>query len=348
MKLSRIAQVAVAVLIMTIGASFITGAADSNAVPPSSAGEQTHTPVVDDFKPAACAALSLTSLVTGSGVISGTGGNDLILGSNAADTITSNAGDDCVLAGGGNDGIFAGTGGGAGGGSDVLDAGSGSDTCHGEAGMPTYISCETVVVSGLGSWVSGLVHATPAGQGRALVFVGMAENNPARTLSGVTYGGQPLTWVASATSGSTPVTVEVWVLNEAGIAAATDSTFVPTWTGAVANENESSFFLGDVNQSSLAGATSTSVGLNGSPLTAGALANTAGDMVIFAAGTGNAITMSPNNGFIEGTDTNVGTTTLETGYQEATGVNLTPSTTPGGNAGRWTVVGAVFKSVTTP
>jgi hypothetical protein len=347
--ITRFAQLVVVLLVVAIGASFMTGWAASNVVPASSAGVDSHVPVPDDFKPPECAAIAIAGLVTGTGAFAGTGANDLILGSAAADTITSNAGDDCVLSGAGTDDLFAGTGGGFGGSSDVLNAGGDADRCRGEGGTATYISCESVAASLLGAWATGLVHAAPVGQSRALVFAGQMEAGGTETLTGVTYGGQAMTLVVGVgtTTASPRVTVEIWVLGEAGIAAAADGTIVPTWTAAPTSEHYSSAFFGDVNQGALTGATQTNVGNGGSPLTTAALASTWGDIALFAVATSNTPTFTPNNGFIEGTDENGGSA-LETAYQPSTGADLTPSTTPSANPGRWAMVGAVLKSVTTP
>ena len=141
----RIAQLAIVLIVVVVGASFMTGWAAANLVPASSAGLASHVPVPDDFKPAACGGIAIGTLVTGTGTFSGTADNDLILGSPADDTITGEAGDDCVLAGGGNDGLRAGAGDNSGGAADVLNGGPDTDTCAAEGGTPTYVSCEQTV-----------------------------------------------------------------------------------------------------------------------------------------------------------------------------------------------------------
>jgi Ca2+-binding RTX toxin-like protein len=79
-----------------------------------------RTVTVDDLKPSACSGITLTNLVSGSGLITGTSANDLILGSSGDDTINGGDGDDCIVGGGG------------------------TDTCNGEADNDAFDpSCET-------------------------------------------------------------------------------------------------------------------------------------------------------------------------------------------------------------
>ncbi|PZC44511.1 MAG: hypothetical protein DK306_001817 [Chloroflexi bacterium] len=88
-------------------------------------------------------------------------------------------------------------------------------------------------ISLLGSWGAGLSHTAGSGTDRLLVFMAGNEENPgpSPTLSGVTYGGQALTFVAGVSVGSgVDARVEIWVLDEAGIAAASGTTFIPTWS----------------------------------------------------------------------------------------------------------------------
>ena len=90
-------------LLLLVIASLLSGLAAANTVPISKIVNSSRPITLNDLKPAECAALNLTTLVTGSGKFSGTAGNDLILGSPAADDIRGNAGTDCVLGGGGDD-----------------------------------------------------------------------------------------------------------------------------------------------------------------------------------------------------------------------------------------------------
>ena len=163
-------------------------------------------------------------------------------------------------------------------------------------------------VARLGSWATGFSHTAQAGSNRALVFVWAAEDiSSAPSNSAVTYGGQAMTLVASRSAGTGSYnSVEVWILNETGIAAASGSAFVVTPVGSPPSDaaGASHAFFGGVNQASLTGATavaSTDVSTP-NPITTAALANTSGDMVIVGAAAGFAGTYTPQNGFALGTN----------------------------------------------
>jgi len=143
-------------LLVALGVSAASAAA--NLVPVTWLGESRRTITPNDLKPAACAALSLTNLITGSDTFNGTNNNDLILGSPGADTINGRQGGDCILGGGGNDVIYGFVGndvllGGPGDdylngdqGNDVLIGGDGYDTCVGGGGADIFDpSCEVQI-----------------------------------------------------------------------------------------------------------------------------------------------------------------------------------------------------------
>lgn len=119
-------------LILAVGGSAVTASTASINTPGSSAGTFIAPITVNDLKPAACSGITLTNLMTGSGVIIGIGNrNELILASAGVDTIDGKLGDDCILAGGGDDSI---------------SGGNGTDVCigGGDAG-DTFEKCETVI-----------------------------------------------------------------------------------------------------------------------------------------------------------------------------------------------------------
>ena len=78
----------------------LTAIAATNTVPPTRADAQAIAFQINHLRPSACAGLTLSNLVTGSGALTGTEGNDLILASSTADTINGLGGSDCIVGGG--------------------------------------------------------------------------------------------------------------------------------------------------------------------------------------------------------------------------------------------------------
>ncbi|MFM8367918.1 MAG: hypothetical protein ACKOBL_04775 [Chloroflexota bacterium] len=119
------------IVFLSLGLLFIitavTAIAATNTVPPTKADAQTILFQINHLRPSACAGLSLSNLVTGSGTLTGTDGNDLILASSVADTINGMGGSDCIVGGGGDD---------------VIDAGADADLCLGGDGKDTFSNCE--------------------------------------------------------------------------------------------------------------------------------------------------------------------------------------------------------------
>ena len=115
-----------ALIVFSVG----TAVAATNTVPATRADVSASAVTVNDLKPAACAEIDLTNLVTGSGTITGTSGNDLIIGSSGADTIDGLGGNDCIVGGGGDD---------------IITGGDGNDVCIGGPGNDTFTTCETEI-----------------------------------------------------------------------------------------------------------------------------------------------------------------------------------------------------------
>jgi hypothetical protein len=107
--------------------SVVSAFAAGISVPASNVGQQSVPVTAEDIKPAACGALYLTNIVSGSGALTGTAANDLIIGSAGADTIDGAGGDDCILSSGGDD---------------ILAGSAGNDICLGGVGNDIFIDCE--------------------------------------------------------------------------------------------------------------------------------------------------------------------------------------------------------------
>ncbi|MCL4272527.1 MAG: hypothetical protein KJZ77_01545 [Anaerolineales bacterium] len=114
-------------LVALLVLSSMTAIAATNTVPPTRVDNVAVSFNLNHIKPSACAGISVTNLITGSGTITGTEGNDLIFGSAGADEIYGLGGNDCIVGGGGDD---------------MLDGGNGNDVCIGGAGDDVFENCE--------------------------------------------------------------------------------------------------------------------------------------------------------------------------------------------------------------
>lgn len=95
---------------LVVAGSLIQAVTAANSVPSSRIGTSASVATIAQLTPPQCSNLNLTTLVTGSGTITGTAGNDLILGSNVADAISGLGGDDCIVGGAGVDTLLGGLG----------------------------------------------------------------------------------------------------------------------------------------------------------------------------------------------------------------------------------------------
>jgi hypothetical protein len=359
----RRSGLAIAAIALAVVVVVSLGRTASNTVPVTYASDTAESVTADSLKPAECAGITLTALVYGGGTVTGGAANELIVGSGGVDTITANGGDDCVLAGGGADTAYGGAGadvvlGAAGndrleGGADddTLDGGADSDICLGDGGSNTLINCEQIeVVELLSSWVTGTSHASVGGSNRALVVV-VGHEGASMDLINVTYGTVSLTQaveveVADTTNGR----VEIWVLDDAGITAASDSTIGLTWSGSPGSVSVDSAFFAGVDQASTFGATGTNTNVGDTPTTLStpALAASDGDLAVYGIFSGNAITFTPLNAFTEGNDQQVGTSTLETGYKESRGPSETPSADADAAPRRLAIAGVILNGAPIP
>jgi hypothetical protein len=120
----RVLAVLGAALALVLAVAF----AAANTVPATNLGRIQQPIGANDLKPAACAGVTLDTVVAGA---TGGAGNDLVLGTAAAETLKGNGGDDCIVGGGGND---------------SLNGGAGTDVCIGGPGTDSFNpTCETQV-----------------------------------------------------------------------------------------------------------------------------------------------------------------------------------------------------------
>lgn len=106
----------------------VTAIAATNTVPATRLEDRSNSFNINHLKPSACAGITVTTLITGSGTLTGTSDNDLIIGGSGADAIDGGGGDDCILSGGGDD---------------ALTGGDGNDVCLGGPGTDSFSECET-------------------------------------------------------------------------------------------------------------------------------------------------------------------------------------------------------------
>jgi Ca2+-binding RTX toxin-like protein len=122
---------AAAVLVAACGLGLFVGGpafTANNTVPGGTVSSSTFAITADALKPAACAGISLTTIVSGA---TGTAGNDLLLGTSGIDVMSGGNGDDCVVGGGG---------------ADTIDGGAGNDVCIGGPAVDIFlVTCEIQV-----------------------------------------------------------------------------------------------------------------------------------------------------------------------------------------------------------
>jgi hypothetical protein len=199
----------------------------------------------------------------------------------------------------------------------------------------------------LGSWVGGTTHAKEeSGTDRALVFIAHAEHTSSVNLDSVTYGGQTMTKVVDKIvgSGSTRTYVAAFILDDAGITAATTTTFSPSWSTTPTSSAYSSVFLTNVNQSALTGATAGDATLYYALITTPRLATNAGDMVIDAATCSNTGSYTVNNAFTEALELTIASADAVDGYKTANGADEIPSVSHSITSSRQSLIGFVVQA----
>jgi O-glycosyl hydrolase len=206
----------------------------------------------------------------------------------------------------------------------------------------------------LGSWISHTTnpaHAKESGYNRALIFFAFAEKTSTYTLNSVTYGGRTMTKILDAAGGTTThAYVAAYILNDANIEAATNTTFVPSWSTTPSEVSYESVFLSNVNQTTPIGASDGNAQSTTTPLTISTdpLATTDGDMVFVGATSGNTINYTVNSGFTEALENDMASSTGTAGYKSATGATETPSVTSSGNVNRQAIIGFVIEAAQPP
>ena len=162
---------------------------------------------------------------------------------------------------------------------------------------------DACVMARVGTWTTGLTHTVGAGNDRLLVFMAGYEGSANVLINTVTYGGRSLTRINGTVIG-TADRIELWYLAETGIVAATNTTFVVTYSGTTpAAQHFAAATIKNVDQTTPVAASavnSTNASLP-NPLTA-SVAVTSDGMAVAAALCGNVGSYTWNNAWTEGTD----------------------------------------------
>ena len=211
--------------------------------------------------------------------------------------------------------------------------------------VPPPPPVNTEPVQPLGSWLSGLDHTVEPGAKRVLVFTAHVEDNDGvPNLAGVTYGGQAMTKIIEQSVGSSiRAYVVAYILDEAGITAASSGAIVPAWTETPDKVAYSSMFFANADQVSPVGMSAGNSTTSLSTLATNSLATANGDLVVVAGTCGNTGSYSINNDFTEGIELTISSSDAVAGYKQATGNNEIPSITHS-NLNRQVVVGFVVQN----
>jgi hypothetical protein len=204
----------------------------------------------------------------------------------------------------------------------------------------------------LGDWEdesSDLSRPQVAGTNRALIFTAHTEDNTGTdmNLTSVTYGGQSMTKVIdrNVADSSYRAYAAAFILDKAGIDAASGGTFEVTWAQAPSNTPAySSVFLSDVYQDDLVGASDSAVVLWTNTVATSPLSTNEGDMVIVAATAGNNGGYQVDNGFTEAVELAPSGADGIAGYKSATDSHETCQVTLSG-ANRQAIIGFVVQTV---
>ncbi|MCH7836294.1 MAG: hypothetical protein IH864_05440, partial [Chloroflexi bacterium] len=234
---------------------------------------------------------------------------------------------------------------------------SGTDTASATHSGPNRQAIVAAVLNPVGvelanAWTTGVTHTAGAGANR-LLLVGVygEDSGVIVSIDTVTWGGQTLTEIGEATVG-TGYSNLVWMgyLNEAGIAAASGSTIVATWSGTTPNESVlyAAVTLENVNQTTPIGGSSTGTATSASTVQiTSAVAVDQRDMAVYVTVSGEqGRTHTADAGYTEGTEEDSGgvgqVASNATKGITAGGTEQPTATWSGGANTRLGIVGAVI------
>lgn len=188
-------------------------------------------------------------------------------------------------------------------------------------------------VSLLGSWQTGTSHTASTGTNRLLVFIAGNEHfdTSTPTLSSVSYGGRAMTKLTnlSAVSYGRSGGLEIWTLDEAGIAAASGTTIVPSWNSTPSTALYSHAMFSGVDQTTSTGALSIVAAPDDfpNPVPLSSLATADDEMIVVGATAGETGSYTPQGLLTLGNtqENTIDTVVLSTAHQTTDGSSVTPS-----------------------
>lgn len=127
-RLAARVTAAIAAALLTVNLTLVETSA--NSVTAKRMDLSITTTNAENLKPSNCSAITLTTVLRGSGTVTGGASAELILAGTGIDNISGGSGSDCILGGAGND---------------VINGGAGTDVCIGGPGTDVFSLCETQV-----------------------------------------------------------------------------------------------------------------------------------------------------------------------------------------------------------
>ncbi len=199
---------------------------------------------------------------------------------------------------------------------------------------------------------SKLSYSAGPGSNRLIVVAVESRQGGGIDATSITWGGQVLTQAHQQTSANRNLQVEIWFLNEAGIAAATAGAvwchdFIVTWDATPISERFVAFTLKDVNQVSPVGDFDGANNASATTIALPAVTVAANDLVCYAAGRNASVTHTPPVGYTEITEQSGANPTMAVAIKQiAAGGTENPTATFSGAAGQVLIVGVVFSGLT--
>ena len=199
---------------------------------------------------------------------------------------------------------------------------------------------------------SKVSYSAGPGNNRLIVVAVESRQGGGIDATSVTWGGQALVQAHQQTSANGNLQVEIWYLNEAGIAAATAGfvwchDFIVTWDAVPIAERFVAYTLKDVDQASPVADFDGANDANNTTIALPAVTVGGNDFVCYAAGRNGNVTHTPPVGYTEITEQSGANPTMAVAIKQiAAGGTENPTASFSGAAGQVFIVGVVFNGLT--